>query len=263
MILQSDAIQVRVDPPIATITLNRPDAGNALTRAMVSELQVALGDVHAEKRIRAVVLAARGDSFCVGRDVAEIAPSEDTLADMVRWGDEAREYQELLVAMLQLPKPLIAAVQGPALAAGAGLVLACDAAIGSDAALFGFPEPRQGIVAGVAAPLLAFCVGGAVASRLLVLADTIDAAEAHRLGLYHKVTPTDLTWAQACDWARTAAESAPQAVGLTKRLLYDTVAEQLMSQLSSGAAASATAMTTDSAREGLAAHLENRQPEWP
>lgn len=263
MILQSDAIQLRVDPPLATITLNRPDAGNALTRSMIAELQVAISDLQAEKRVRAVILAAKGDSFCVGRELAEIAPSDDEPVDLQRWGDEAREYQELLVAMLQLPKPLIAAVQGPALAGGAGLVLACDAAVGSAEASFGLPEPHQGTVAGVAAPLLAFCVGGAIASRLLMLADTIDAAEAHRIGLYHTLVSPELVWAQAGEWAKSAAEASPQALALTKRLLYDTVAEQLMTQLTSGAAVSATAMTTESAKEGLSAKLEDRDPEWP
>ncbi|MEO1496157.1 MAG: enoyl-CoA hydratase/isomerase family protein [Planctomycetota bacterium] len=263
MILPSDVIQLRVDPPVATITLNRPDARNALTRSMIAELRVALSDLHAEKRVRAVVLAARGDAFCVGRDVAELVPSDDTPADMQRWGDEAREYQELLVTMLQLPKPIVAAVQGPALAGGAGLVLACDAAVGTVGADFGFPEPRQGTVAGVAAPLLAFCGGGALARRLLMLPDPIDAAEAHRLGLYHTLVSPDLVWAQASDWARSAAAAAPQAVGLTKRLLHDTIAEQLMIQLTSGAAVSATAMTTESAKEGLTAKLEEREPEWP
>ena len=194
MIMPSDAVDVRIDGPVATVTLNRPDAGNALTRAMMAELREALGDLHLEKRVRAIVLTGAGDAFCVGRDPAELAPSDDQAADMARWGDEANEYRELVVAMLEMPKAIVAAVNGPAEAGGAGLVLGCDAAVACEAARFGFPEPRRGAVAGVAAPLLAHRIGAGVAARLLVTAECVDALEAHRVGVYHEVVGADFVW---------------------------------------------------------------------
>ncbi|TWT99227.1 Carnitinyl-CoA dehydratase [Botrimarina colliarenosi] len=263
MIMPSDAVDVRVDGPVGTVLLNRPDYGNALTRAMMAELRQAIGDLHLEKRVRAVILTGAGDTFCVGRDLAELAGGDDPLADMARWGAEAEEYRDLLVAMLEFPKPLIAAVNGPATAGGAGLVLGCDAVIASDQATFGFTEPKRGSVAGVAGPLLAHRAGAGVAARLLVTATTIAAAEAHRIGLYHELVAHNLLWARAFELGSECATAAPQAVMLTKRLLYDTIGEVLGPQLTSGAAVSATSRTTDSAKEGIAAEAEGRAPEWP
>lgn len=263
MIMHSDAVETRIDGAVATVTLNRPDSGNGLTRSMMAGLRQALDDLHLEKRVRAVILTGAGDTFCVGRDLAELADGDDPMADMARWGEEANEYRELLGTMLELPKPLIAAVNGPATAGGAGLVLGCDAVIGSPGAQYGFTEPRRGSVAGVAGPLLAHRVGAGTAARLLVTATTIEAAEAHRVGLYHELVEFDLLWARAFELGGECAESAPQAVQLTKRLLYETIGEHLGTQLSSGAIASATSRTTESAKEGLAAEAEGRKPEWP
>lgn len=263
MIMPSDAVDVRIDGSVATVTLNRPDAGNALTRAMMAELREALADLYREKRVRAIVLTGAGESFCVGRDPAELAPSDDVAQDMARWGDEANEYRELVISMLEMPKALVAAVNGPAEAGGAGLVLACDSVVACEGALFGFPEPRRGSVAGVAAPLLAHRIGSGLAARLLVTAACIDAAEAHRVGVYHELVAPDLVWARAFELGGECSAAAPQAVQLTKRLLYETIGEQLSTQLTSGAIASATSRTTDSAREGHAAHVEGRDPEWP
>ena len=118
-------------------------------------------------------------------------------------------------------------------------------------------------MAGVAAPLLAHRIGTGGAARLLLTAAEIDAGEAHRLGVYHELVEPDLVWARAFEIGGQVASAAPQAIGLTKRLLNETVGEQLATQLSSGAVASATSRTTESAKEGLAAHQEDREPEWP
>ncbi|MGL4512137.1 MAG: enoyl-CoA hydratase/isomerase family protein [Lacipirellulaceae bacterium] len=262
MVRSSDPVEVRVDGPVGTILLDRRDHGNTLTRSMVGELGQALGDLHLEKRVRAVVLTGAGESFCLGRDLDEQQATGDEAADLARWGAEAEELRDLLASMLEFPKPLIAAVNGPAEAVGAALVLGCDVVIASHDARFGFPEPRRGVVAGVAAPLVAYRVGAGTAARLLLTAATIDAPEAHRLAIYHELVKTDLVWARAADVARECARSAPQALQLTKRVLYETIGEQLGTQLTSGAIASATARTTEAAREGLAALREGRPPEW-
>ena len=262
MIMPSDTVEIRVDAPVGTITLARPDDGNALTRSMIEALRQAISDMHMEKRVRAVVLAGAGSSLCVGRDPREHQASDDQPDDLRRWGEQADEYRALLVQMLEFPKPIIASVNGPALGEGAGLVLACDTVVGCEEADFGFLEPRHGLVAGVAAPLLAYRFGSGIASRLLVTAQTIDASEAARIGIYHELAAQRLVWARAAEIGRSCAELAPQAVQLTKRLLYETVGEQLTTQLTSGAAASATALTTEAAREGHRAQIEDRPPNW-
>ncbi|MDZ4780208.1 MAG: enoyl-CoA hydratase-related protein, partial [Planctomycetia bacterium] len=122
---------------------------------------------------------------------------------------------------------------------------------------------KRGIVAGIVSPLLAFRVGGGQAARLLLTAATIDANEAHRLGLFHELIDEDRLWARAVELAGQCAQSAPQALQLTKRMLNETIGESLFGQLTSGAAVSATARTTEAATEGLNAFLEKREPRWP
>ncbi len=260
--MPSSAVQVRVDDSIGTIILDRADHENALTRAMLQSITEALGDLHQEKRVRSVIFSGAGKTFSIGRESAEQIASEDPMLDLKRWGEETKEYCDLLVAMLEFPKPLIAAVNGPALAGGAGLVLACDIVVACEEASFGFPEPKYGTVAGVAAPLLSYRIGAGTAARLLVGAQAIEAVEAHRLGLYHEIVTQDLVWAHAAKIGRSCGESAPQSLQLTKRLLYETIGEQLATQLVSGAVASATALTTHAAREGLAAKQAGRTPDW-
>lgn len=262
MIMPSNAVTVRVDDSVGTIILDRAAHKNALTRAMLEGISEALGDLHQEKRVRSVLLSGAGDSFSIGREASEQVASDDPMTDLKRWGEETQEYRDLLIKMLEFPKPIIAAVNGPALAGGAGLVLACDLVVACQEAMFGFPEPKYGTIAGVAAPLLSYRIGAGTAARLLVGAQEIDAVEAHRLGIYHEVVSQDLVWAHAADLGRSCGESAPQSIQLTKRLLYETIGEQLATQLSSGAVASATALTTNAAREGLSAKQEDRTPDW-
>jgi methylglutaconyl-CoA hydratase len=264
MYMSSDAIDVKVTGVVGTIVLNRPGRRNALSRSMIAQLQEALGDLHQEKRVRAIVLTGAGTAFCGGMDLVEMQ-ADNALPDGEKeeaWGETAEAYRELVVQMLELPKPIIASVNGPAVAGGAGLVLASDIVVACEGAQFGLPEPRRGIVAGVVSPLLAFRVGGGVAARLLLTSAVYPAAEALRLGIYHEVVTEHLLWARCVEIGEECAAGAPEAVQLTKRLLYETIGEQLATQLSVGAAMTATSRTTEAAQEGLKAFVEKRKPQW-
>jgi enoyl-CoA hydratase/carnithine racemase len=164
--------------------------------------------------------------------------------------------------MLEITKPIIAAVNGAALGAGAALAAACDLAIASHAASFGLTDVRHGMVAGFAAPLVAFRIGAGQAARLALTGATVDAQEALRMGLFHELTPHDLVWARAMQCAQECAAGAPEAIQLTKRLVNETLGENLATQLSAGAIMTATARTTEAAAEGLAALVEGRPPQW-
>lgn len=262
--MTSNAIDVKVTGAIGTIVINRPQRRNALTRAMLAQLAEAFGDLHLEKRVRAVILTGAGSAFCAGMDVHEMQHTA-TLSDAEKtqeWGDTAEAYCDLVTQMIQLPKPIIASVNGPAVAGGAGLVLASDVVVATETAQFGLPEPRRGLIAGVVAPLLAFRVGGGTAARLLVTSSLYPAEEALRLGIYHELIDEPRLWARGAQLGEECAAGAPESVQLTKRLLYETVGEQLSTQLSVGAAMSATARTTEAAQEGLNAFVEKRKPEW-
>jgi methylglutaconyl-CoA hydratase len=112
------------------------------------------------------------------------------------------------------------------------------------------------------APLVVFRVGASHAANLLLTARMIDTAEAHRIGLVHEIVSSDLVWARSQEIAGEIAKSAPESIQMTKRLLNETIGEHLATMLTAGAADSATARSTDAAREGLAAFLEKREPKW-
>jgi methylglutaconyl-CoA hydratase len=255
-------VVVKKNVPSGTIVLNRPEKRNALSRQMLTDLGQAFDDLHQERRVRAVILTGAGTAFCAGMDLAEMQQTSQQPDALTQWHQDAVQYRELLDKMLQFPKPIIAAVNGPVMAGGAGLMLASDIVIAATKAQFGLPEPKRGIVAGVVSPLLAFRIGASQAANLLLTARTIESADAQRIGLFHEIVDGDLVWARAHEIAGEVAQSAPEAIQLTKKLLNETIGEHLAIQLSLGAAASATARTTEAAREGLAAYLEKREPKW-
>lgn len=262
MYRQGDQIEVKVVDCAGTIILHRPDHGNALTQYMLGQLVEALDDLYRERRVRAIILTGAGETFCEGMDVREMQddPAEPTSPE--QWGEDAASYRDVVLRMMEISKPIIAAVNGPALAGGAGLLAASDVVVASTEASFGLPDPRRGLVAGVVAPLLCFRLGAGHAARLLLTSTTIPAQEAHALGIFHELVPPDKVWARAMQIAGECAAGAPEAIQLTKRLLFETVGEQLATQLAAGAVMSATARTTEAAQEGIAAHLEQRPPEW-
>jgi methylglutaconyl-CoA hydratase len=255
-------VKIQVHAHTATVTLNRPEKRNALSRGLLAELRQALDDLHQERKVRGVIITGAGPAFCAGMDLAEMLAVNDEHDRQAHWHADAVLYHELIETMLRFPKPLVAAVGGPAVAGGAGLVMACDLVVACERATFGFPEPRRGIVAGMVAPLLAFRVGASHASYLLLTAQIISAREAHRYGLFHELVDDDKVWARANQLITEVARGAPEALQLTKRLVNETIGEQMMSQLIAGAAASAASRTTEAAAEGLTAFSEKREPKW-
>jgi methylglutaconyl-CoA hydratase len=255
-------IQMKKHGPSGTIILNRPDRRNALSREMIAELEQAFGDFHLERSVRAVILTGAGSAFCAGMDLAEMYETSQQDDPHPMWYEDALIYRELIGTMLHFPNPIIAAVNGPAVAGGAGLVLASDLVVAAEDARFGLPEPRRGIVAGLVAPLLAFRVGGGWCANLLLTARLLEAGQAERIGVYHERTRTELVWARARELVDEIALSAPEAIQLSKQMVNQTIGEHLETLLTAGAAVSATARTTEAAQEGLAAFLEKREPKW-
>jgi enoyl-CoA hydratase/carnithine racemase len=258
----SPLVKVHVHEHTGTLILNRPDKRNALTRTLITQLMQGLEDLRSERRVRAVVISGSGSAFCAGMDLNEMQETAKSFNAQTIWHEDAVAYRDLLEAMLRLPKPIIAAVGGPAVAGGAGLALACDIVLAAPEAKFGLPEPKRGIVAGVIAPLLTFRLGAGRASYLLLSAQLISAEEAFRLGIYHELMSGEKLWPRAHQLAGEIAGCAPEAMLLTKRLLNETIGEHLSTLLTAGAAVSATARTTEAATEGLAAFLEKRQPKF-
>src|SRR4051812_35085118 len=180
-------VLIKKNLPSGTIILNRPDKRNALSRQMLAEIGQALDDFHQERKVRAVILTGAGTAFCAGMDLLEMQETSQQPDALLQWHNDAVHYRELLEKMLRFPKPIIAAVNGPVVAGGAGLMLASDIVVAADSAKFGLPEPRRGIVAGIVAPVLVFRIGASHAANLLLTARMIDAPEARGLGLFHEI----------------------------------------------------------------------------
>jgi methylglutaconyl-CoA hydratase len=255
-------VKIHVHEHTGTVTLDRPEKRNALSRAVILELDQALHAMHSQRNVRAVIVAASGSAFCAGMDLAEMLAASKESDALGRWHEDAAAYRDLLETMLRFPKPLIAAVQGAAMAGGLGLVLACDVVLASREATFGLPEPKRGVVAGMVAPLLTFRLGAGQAARLLLTAQTVNADEAYRIGLVHELLIGQQLWPRGQQVAAECAKCAPEALLLTKRMLNETIGEHLTTLLAAGAGVSATARTTEAAAEGLAAFLEKREPTW-
>lgn len=256
------SILVRVDGPCGTILIRNESRRNALSRTMLKDLIQALDDLHQEAGVRAVCLTGHGDVFTSGIDLYELQASRDEHLPERLWFEDAELQRQLLMKLLQFPKPVLAAVNGPALGFGVGLVAACDVIMAAENARFGFPELLRGLTPGVSVPLLAYRLGAAWANQLLMRTQPIDADEAYRIGLVQERVKFDLLWARAVQWAGEIAQTSPVSLMITKRLLNETVGEQLATQLSAAAAMLATARTTEQAIEGVSAFLEKRKPDW-
>lgn len=259
------SITVNVAPPAGKIVLARPDRHNALDRQMLDELSQAFFDLHQEKRVRGVVLSARGTNYCAGLDLHEMhqTATGDLDAAQQAWHDDWMRLHDVLETMLRFPKPIVAAVDGAALGGGLGLVLASDMVVAADRATFGTPATERGLVAGVVAPLLCHRAGSKTAARMLLTSAVIGADEALQQNLIDEIAPAGEIEARASGIIERIAAAPTEAIQLSKRLLNEIIGEQLLTQMSVGAAMGATSCTTEAAAEGLTAFVERRDPNWP
>ncbi len=258
-------VDIKIHSPTATILMGRAGDGNSLDERLIEDIGQALDDLHQEKKIGAVVLAGAGKDFCVGMDLNELYQHTtlDPLDALPLWIEHWDRLLGLLEKMLRFPRPIVAAVDGRACGAGFSLALAADMIVVSQSATFSIPATGRGMVAGLVAPLLAFRAGAAIASRMLMAGDTMSSRQAIRIGLAAQRVPEHQVWVAANRLALRSASLPGSPVGVTKRLLNETIGESLLTQLSVGAATAATACSTETAAEGLRAFIEGREPVWP
>ena len=265
-----DQLRHRVEGGIAWLTLNRPEAGNALTPAqrnrLIDLLEAASGDL----AVRVVVINAEGRHFCTGADLRadrsggpplpEGAPERPTgsVARMIASG-----AQRLVAAVLDCEKPVIAAVGGTAAGIGAHLALASDLVIASEEARFIEVFVRRGIIPdGGGAYLLPRLVGLHQAKELVFFGDDLGAAEAAAMGLVNKVVPGDALDDAVRQWAERLAAGPTVAIGLAKRLLNRSLESDRITAFAEEAAAQELAMTSVDAQEGVASFVERRPTEF-
>jgi methylglutaconyl-CoA hydratase len=259
--MNDELVRYESRKPAAVLTLNRPDRRNALSRGLIAALTAAFGRACDDAAVRCVILTGAGNAFCAGMDLAELQESltEGKKKQAPVW-DDALRLAKLYDLMYTLPKPTIAAVNGAAVAGGAGLVSACDLAVAVPEARFGYPEVRRGLVAAMVMPHLLRHVGERMARYLLLTGELIGAEEACRAGLINAVAPAEQLLARALAWAHALAEGGPNALARTKELL------QLFSRqavgLEEAAKASAAPRLSDECKQGLEAFFNKRPAPW-
>jgi methylglutaconyl-CoA hydratase len=244
----------------ANITLNRADKRNALSRALIDAISAAFTRALNEDSVRCVVLTGAGSVFCAGMDLAELQESLDAPKESTPIWEDALRLAKLYDLIYTLPKPTIAAVQGAAVAGGAGLVTVCDLAVAVPEAKFGYPEVRRGLVAAMVMPHLLRHVGERMGRYLLLSGELIDAHEAARSGLVNEVVPADGLLERASELARACAEGGPRALALTKEHLRQ-FSRQAVS-IEDAAQASAAPRLTHECQEGLRAFFAKAPAPW-
>ncbi|GAA2681741.1 enoyl-CoA hydratase/isomerase family protein [Streptomyces lunalinharesii] len=247
---------------VAHLTLNRPDALNALTWDMRERLIARLADASADPDVRAVVLTATGKGFCAGADLRGAPATGDRVA-----GDVARMIrngaQRLVAAVLDCEKPVIAAVNGTAAGIGAHLAFACDLVLAAESARFIEVFVRRGLVPdGGGAYLLPRLVGPQRAKELMFFGDAVPAAEAARLGLVNRVVPDGELAKTAGEWAGRLAAGPTRALALTKALVNASFDGDRGTSFAAEATAQEINMTTADAQEGVASFVERRHPTY-
>ena len=255
----TDGLRVEVDGPVATLTLDRPAALNALTVPIKVALREALESIAADREVRAVVLTGAGRAFCAGQDLAERDEPDAAPLEI-----EVRErYNPIIRALRSMGQPVIAAVNGVAAGAGASLAFACDLRIASQEARFVLAFGRIGLVPDSGATwFLPRLVGPAKAAELALVGDPVDAAQALRLGLVSKVVPGPELMSEARALAERLAAGAPLALALTKGALQRSMTIDLDQALEGEAKLQGIAGASADHAEGLAAFREKRPPRF-
>jgi len=248
---------------IAVLTLNRPEARNSLSEAMLHALSAEFTALAGDRGIRAVVIAANGPAFSAGHDLKELTARRTD-------ADRGRHYFETIMtrcsAMMQqivdLPQPVIAAVQGPAAAAGCQLVATCDLAVASTAARFSTPGVDIGLFCSTPMVALSRNVARKHAMEMLLTGEMLSAEDAARIGLVNRVVPAGTERDAALALARTIAAKSTAVVKLGKRAFYRQIELPLGEAYRYTAAVMVENMLARDAEEGFNAFIEKRPPRW-
>ncbi|GLF97317.1 enoyl-CoA hydratase/isomerase family protein [Streptomyces yaizuensis] len=260
----ADRVLHRIEDAVLWLTLDRPEALNAITPAQRDRLITLLESAGADPAVRAVVLTATGRGFCAGADLrapAGAAPAERAVGDVSR--TLRRGAQRLVAAVLDCEKPVIAAVNGTAAGLGAQLALACDLVLAAEEARFIQVFARRGLVPdGGGAYLLPRLIGPQRAKELMFFGDALTATDAERLGLVNRVVPGPELAPTARRWAHRLAQGPTRALALTKQLVNASLESDRGTAFAAEAAAQELNMGTGDAKEGVASFVERRKPRF-
>lgn len=241
---------------VARITLNRPDKRNALDGEIVTELKAAFSASASDDACRVVLLAGAGTDFCSGADLANLEKTaQNTVLDNMA---DARATADLFLMMRNHPRPVIAAVQGRALAGGCGIATACDIILAAQSAQFGYPEVNIGFVPAMVMAILRRSVSEKAALELVVTGEIVSSTRAHELGLVHRVFADERFLAEIDNYVTKLAAKSVSAIMLSKRLLYNMDSMSFEAALQAGVEINAIARQTEDCRKGVEKFLKKK-----
>jgi len=253
--MAADPLLQDLDGGVYTLTLNRPDKRNALSRVMIDALHEAIEHADLSAEVRVVALRGAGKDFCAGLDLKELlatagqSPSENE-ADAMHLGS-------LFIEMRTLPKPVVAVTHGRTLAGGCGLATACDLVLACESGTFGYPEIQRGFVPAMVMTMLRRAVGEKHAFDLAATGRLVDASEACAMGLVSRVLPDRGYADAAAELLRALAASSASALAFTKRQLYELDGLSFPDGIALGARINALARNTPDFRKAIEGFLKS------
>jgi enoyl-CoA hydratase/carnithine racemase len=248
---------------IAVLTLNRPEARNSLSEGLIADLHAALREIHDDAKVRAVVIAANGPAFSAGHDMKELT-ARRTDADRGRgyFAEMMNACSAMMQAIVHLPKPVVAAVQAIATAAGCQLVASCDLAVASEAAAFATPGVDIGLFCSTPMVALSRNVPRKQAMEMLLTGEPISAATARDIGLVNRVVAPGTERDAAIALAKKVALKSAYTVKLGKAAFYRQAEMSLADAYRYAAEVMTENMMARDAEEGIGAFIEKREPKW-
>lgn len=244
---------------IANITLNRPDKRNAMSATMIAELQTALDEIE-KSHVRVVILTGAGKAFCAGMDlemlaaIAQQSPAENQ--------EDSRRMAKMFRRIWSYPRPLIAAVNGAALAGGCGVATLCDFTLAVPEAKFGYTEVKIGFLPALVSVFLTRQIGEKKARDLLLTGRILGAPEAKEFGLVNEIVTAENLLARSKELADVLIAASPGSLSRAKRLMTSSAAASVDHDLERAILENARIRCTPDFKEGLASFLEKRKPVW-
>jgi enoyl-CoA hydratase/carnithine racemase len=253
----------RDDAGIATLTLNRSAARNALSDALIDALTAELDRIAADRAVRAVIVAGAGPAFSAGHDLKEMsARRADPDRGRAYFADVMARCAAMMQRIVNLPQPVVAAVEGIATAAGCQLVASCDLAVAGAEARFATPGVNIGLFCSTPMVALSRNVARKHAMEMLLLGEMVDAERAGRIGLVNRVVPAGDAEAEARRMAAIIAAKSPLTLKIGKRAFYEQLEMGLAEAYAHAAAVMVENMLARDAEEGIGAFLHKREPRW-
>lgn len=258
--MSNNSVELKIENNVAWISLNRPDVFNSFNREMALSLQKTLDDCNENESVRAIVITGNGKAFCAGQDLKEVTDPE--LNPGFRKILE-EHYNPIIQKIRTIEKPIIGAVNGVAAGAGANIALACDIVIASESASFIQAFSKIGLIPDSAGTFfLPRLIGFQKASALMMLGDKVSAEEALKIGMIYKILPNAFFADEVMEIAQHLAQMPTKALGLTKRLLNQSMTNNLEQQLVLESDLQIEASSSNDYKEGVTAFVEKRKPEF-